>query len=101
MKLIRLLRKCRNEGVEIETKDKRRIAGTVRSVDKQMNVELSDAIVEGKHIGSYNIRGSSIRYIIFRENIDFKQLLIDDRPRVKTASDEKNTEEPKRRKTQV
>ncbi|KAH9412145.1 hypothetical protein HK407_01g00370 [Ordospora pajunii] len=101
MKLVRLLRKCRNERVEIETKDKRRIAGTMCSVDKQMNVELNDAVSEGKHIGSYNIRGSSIRYIIFRESMDFKPLLIDDRPRAKACSDEKSTEEPKRRKTQV
>lgn len=97
MKLIRFLRKCRNESVKIETKEGQRIEGTITSVDKTMNVEMSSVLVDGNTAASYTIRGSSIRYILFRDDIDFKPLLVDDRPR-----NEPGVKNPaKRRKTNI
>lgn len=89
MKLTRFLRKCKGEGVKIETKEGLKVEGNIVSVDKTMNVELSNAVVDGSSVGVYNIRGSSIRYIIFRNDIDFKPLLVDDRPRNKVLEEEK------------
>lgn len=91
MKLVRFLRKCRNEKVRVETKEKLLVEGTVVSVDKTMNIELQNATVDGSPVGAYTIRGSSVRYVLFRDDIDFKPLLVDDRP----------DERVKRRKTRV
>lgn len=99
MKLIRFLRKCRNEKVGIETKEGRRVDGRIVSVDKTMNVEMCDTVVDGTPTGTYSVRGSSIRYVLFRDDIDFRPLLVDDRPRSKAK--EQETSRVKRRKTRV
>lgn len=99
MKLIRFLRKCRGERVRVETKDGQKIEGTIANVDKTMNVELSKVSINNTLVDSYTIRGSSIRYVIFRDDIDFKPLLVDDRPKNKSKLGAGDT--VKRRKTNV
>ncbi|ADM10905.1 small nuclear Sm-like ribonucleoprotein [Encephalitozoon intestinalis ATCC 50506] len=99
MKLIRFLRKCKNEKVRIETKEGRKVEGKMVSIDKTMNVEMVDAIVDELPVSTYTVRGSSIRYIMFRDDIDFKPLLIDDRPRNKIK--EQGEGRIKRRKTKM
>ncbi|CAD24924.1 SMALL NUCLEAR RIBONUCLEOPROTEIN (U1/U2 snRNP) [Encephalitozoon cuniculi GB-M1] len=99
MKLVRVLRKCKNERVKIETKEGRRIEGKIVSVDKTMNVEMVDVVVDGAPASTYTVRGSSIRYVLFRDDIDFKPLLVDDRPRNRARGQE--TGKAKRRKTGV
>jgi small nuclear ribonucleoprotein D1 len=81
MRLIRLLQKCRNKRVTVETKENQSIDGVILSVDKTMNVQMKDGVIDGKDVGTYTVRGSSVRYIIFREEMDFKAMLVDDRPR--------------------
>ncbi|AFN82378.1 small nuclear Sm-like ribonucleoprotein [Encephalitozoon romaleae SJ-2008] len=99
MKLIRFLKKCKGEKVKVETKEGRKIEGRITSVDKTMNVEMEDAVVDGVPASTYTVRGSSIRYIMFRDDIDFKPLLVDDRPRNRTKDQEATR--VKRRKTKV
>ncbi|KAG5858884.1 LSM domain-containing protein [Encephalitozoon hellem] len=99
MKLIRFLRKCKGEKVNVETKEGRKVGGKIVSVDKTMNVEIEDAMVDGEPAGTYTVRGSSIRYIMFRDDICFKPLLVDDRPRSRPK--DQGTSGVKRRKTKV
>lgn len=99
MKLIRFLRKCKSEKVKVETKEGRKIEGRIASVDKTMNVEIEDAVVDGVSASTYTVRGSSIRYIMFRDDIDFKPMLVDDRPRNRIKGQEETR--AKRRKTKV
>lgn len=86
MKLIRFLKKCKGEKVKIETKENKIIEGIIVSIDKTMNIDMSEGV--GSNVNKHSIRGSSIRYILFREDINFKKLLVDDRPKNKHKSND-------------
>lgn len=87
MNLVASLRRLKRQKVVVETKEGKRVEGILERVDREMNARMRDCKVthrgrEDKHM-SLVIRGSTIRYIIFNEDMDTKMFARDPRPRVK------------------
>lgn len=84
MKLVRFLSKCANQPVSIELKSGATVAGTIASVDVQMNTHLRKVTITPKRKDTpaethdvYTVRGSAIRNIVLPDSLPLDAILQD------------------------
>ena len=83
MKLIQFLKKLTSEKVTIELKNGTIVDGTITSVDMSMNTHLKDVkmTIKGNEpieMDFTTVRGNTIRYILFPDELNVDQYLVDD-----------------------
>ncbi|KAJ3118018.1 mRNA splicing protein smd1 [Physocladia obscura] len=78
--------KCSSESVTIELKNGSLVAGTITSVDMQMNTHLKNVKLTIRNkdpvsLDSLAIRGNNIRYVVLPDALPIDTLLVDDAPK--------------------